>query len=376
MKPRTVVIAEFLKNIKAANKELTKKELFKDLLHRLYHGEKEIEAIIDAISSGSEKTILNIPRHDKTHRGSADTLYNNIIIEFEKILIKEKPDLVLVYGDINSTAAAALVSSKILTKTGRSVPVAHIESGLRSNDRTMPEEINRLVTDVLSDYHFVTEYSGVKNLLNEGADKKNIFFAGNTMIDSLVFYLAKAGRSGILKELCISEKQYALVTLHRPSNVDVKENMRKIFSVFQNINMINPALDIVFPVHPRTLKMIGEFGLDKKIQSVKNLILTEPFGYFDFLKLTANAKFILTDSGGIQEESTFLRIPCITLRENTERPVTSELGTNVICGLNEKKIIKHIKEIEIGSFKKGKIPELWDGKAAERIVKILLKLIK
>jgi len=299
-----------------------------------------------------------------------------IMIEFEKILIKEKPDLVLVYGDINSTAAAALVSSKILTKTGRSVPVAHIESGLRSNDRTMPEEINRRVTDVLSDYHFVTEYSGVKNLLNEGADKKNIFFAGNTMIDSLVFYLAKAGRSGILKELCISEKQYALVTLHRPSNVDVKENMRKIFSVFQNINMINPALDIVFPVHPRTLKMIGEFGLDKKIQSVKNLILTEPFGYFDFLKLTANAKFILTDSGGIQEESTFLRIPCITLRENTERPVTSELGTNVICGLNEKKIIKHIKEIEIGSFKKGKIPELWDGKAAERIVKILLKLIK
>jgi len=299
-----------------------------------------------------------------------------IMIEFEKILIKEKPDLVLVYGDINSTAAAALVSSKILTKTGRSVPVAHIESGLRSNDRTMPEEINRRVTDVLSDYHFVTEYSGVKNLLNEGADKKNIFFAGNTMIDSLVFYLAKAGRSGILKELCISEKQYALVTLHRPSNVDVKENMRKIFSVFQNINMINPALDIVFPVHPRTLKMIGEFGLEKNIQSVKNLILTESFGYFDFLKLTSNAKFILTDSGGIQEESTFLRVPCITLRENTERPVTSEIGTNVICGLNEKKIIKHIKEIENGSFKKGKIPELWDGKAAERIVKIILKIIK
>ncbi|MBK8982985.1 MAG: UDP-N-acetylglucosamine 2-epimerase (non-hydrolyzing) [Ignavibacteria bacterium] len=299
-----------------------------------------------------------------------------IMIEFEKILLKEKPDLVLVYGDINSTAAAALVSSKILTKTGRSIPVAHIESGLRSNDRTMPEEINRRVTDVLSDYHFVTEYSGVRNLLNEGADKKNIFFAGNTMIDSLVFYLDKADKSTILKELCISEKQYALVTLHRPSNVDVKENLRKIISVFQNINRINPLLDIVFPVHPRTLKMIGEFGFEKKIQSVKNLILTEPFGYFDFLKLTSNAKFILTDSGGIQEESTFLRIPCITLRENTERPVTSELGTNVICGLNEKKIIKYIKEIENGSFKKGKIPELWDGKAAERIVKILLKIIK
>ncbi|HRI85091.1 MAG TPA: UDP-N-acetylglucosamine 2-epimerase (non-hydrolyzing), partial [Ignavibacteria bacterium] len=299
-----------------------------------------------------------------------------IMIEFEKILLKEKPDLVLVYGDINSTAAAALVSSKILTKSGRSVPVAHIESGLRSNDRSMPEEINRLVTDVLSDFFFVTEYSGVRNLLKEGADKRNIFFAGNTMIDSLVFYLTKAQKSGILKELCISEKQYALVTLHRPSNVDVKANMRKIISVFENINKINPSLDIVFPVHPRTLKMIGGFGLESKIQSVKNLIITEPFGYFDFLKLTSNAKFILTDSGGIQEESTYLRIPCLTLRENTERPVTSELGTNVICGLNEKKIVNHIKEIENGSFKKGKIPELWDGKAAERIVKILLKLIK
>lgn len=299
-----------------------------------------------------------------------------IMTEFEKVILKEKPDLVLVYGDVNSTAAAAIVCSKILTDSGRSVPVAHIESGLRSFDRTMPEEINRMITDVLADFLFVTEPGGVKNLLNEGIDKNKIFFTGNTMIDSLGSYLKKAKRSQILKELCISPKNYTLVTLHRPSNVDNKENLKKIISIFKNINKLNPALDIVFPVHPRTLKMLGKFGLEDHFYSIKNLIVTEPLGYFDFLNLIRNAKFILTDSGGIQEETTFLKVPCITLRENTERPVTSEIGTNVICGLDEKKIMKHIMEIENGKFKKGRTPKLWDGKAAERIVKVLLKKLK
>ncbi|HQY19538.1 MAG TPA: UDP-N-acetylglucosamine 2-epimerase (non-hydrolyzing) [Ignavibacteria bacterium] len=299
-----------------------------------------------------------------------------IMMEFEKIILKEKPDLVLVYGDINSTAAAVMVCSKILTKSGRTIPIAHIESGLRSFDRTMPEEINRMVTDVLADYLFVTEPSGVKNLKKEGISSNKIFFVGNTMIDSLEFYLKKSKLSNVLKELCISEKKYTLVTLHRPSNVDSKENLNKIISIFKNINKIDPSLDIVFPVHPRTIKMLEKFGLKDIFYSIKNLIVTEPFGYLDFLNLIQNAKFILTDSGGIQEETTFLKVPCITLRENTERPVTSEIGTNVICGLDEKKIIKHIKEIESGKFKKGKIPKLWDGKAAERIVKVLLKKIK
>ncbi len=299
----------------------------------------------------------------------------HIMTEFEKVMHKEKPDLVLVYGDVNSTTAAALVSSKILNEKGVPVKVAHIESGLRSFDRSMPEEVNRMVTDVLADFLFVTEPAGIRNLKSEGIKDSRIFFTGNTMIDSLKFYLKKAEKSGILKELCISKKNYALVTLHRPSNVDSGENLRKILNIFRSINKINPELDIVFPVHPRTLKMTERFNLKNSFEEIKNLIITEPFGYFDFLKLTGDAKFILTDSGGIQEETTYLQIPCLTLRENTERPVTAEIGTNVICGLDEKFIIKKIKEIESGKFKKGKIPKLWDGNAAERVVKILLKTI-
>lgn len=297
----------------------------------------------------------------------------HIMIEFEKVMLKEKPDLVLVYGDVNSTTAAALVSAKILNEKGAPVKVAHIESGLRSFDRSMPEEINRMVTDVLADYLFVTEPAGIRNLKSEGIKDSRIFFTGNTMIDSLKFYLKKAEKSGILKELCISKKNYVLVTLHRPSNVDSRENLKKILNIFRSINKINPELDIVFPVHPRTLKMTERFKLKNSFEEIKNLIITEPFGYFDFLKLTGDAKFILTDSGGIQEETTYLQVPCLTLRENTERPVTAEIGTNVICGLDEKFIIKKIKEIESGKFKKGKIPKLWDGNAAERVVKVLLE---
>jgi len=297
----------------------------------------------------------------------------HIMIEFEKIILGEKPDLVLVYGDVNSTTAASIVSSKILTENGKPIPVAHIESGLRSFDRTMPEEINRMVTDILSDYLFVTEPAGIRNLRKEGIDESKVFFVGNTMIDSLKFYLKKIEKSGILNELCISKKNYVLVTLHRPSNVDDKNNLEKILRILKSINKINPRLDIVFPVHPRTIKMIGRFKLKNSFDDTANLIITEPLGYLDFLKLTYHAKFILTDSGGIQEETTYLKIPCLTLRENTERPVTAELGTNVICGLNEDLIVKKIKEIESGKFKKGKIPKLWDGNAAKRIVKVLLK---
>lgn len=300
----------------------------------------------------------------------------DIMVAFEKVVIREKPDLVLVYGDVNSTTAASLVSAKILNSRGVPIPIAHVESGLRSFDRTMPEEINRIVTDVLSEILFVTEPSGMRNLLNEGTEREKIFFVGNTMIDSLKFYLKKINSSKILNELCLSEKNYTLVTLHRPSNVDSKNNLKKIFGIFKAINKINPELDIVFPVHPRTVKMIDSFKLRNQFESVKNLIITEPLGYIDFLKLLSNAKFVLTDSGGIQEETTFLNIPCLTMRENTERPVTSELGTNLICGLDSDRILERIKKIEGGKLRKGKVPKLWDGKAADRIVKILLKKLK
>lgn len=302
-----------------------------------------------------------------------------IMIEFEKVVLKEKPNLVIVYGDVNSTVAAGLVCSKILTKKSngkiRPVPLAHIESGLRSFDRSMPEEINRILTDDIAEFLFVTEKSGIDNLLNSGIDKKKIFFVGNTMIDSLKFYLKKAKKSNIHKELCIPKKNYVLVTLHRPSNVDNKKNLKKIIDIFKDINRINPSLDIIFPIHPRTTKMLNRYKLKAQMEFVNNLIITEPFGYIDFLKLMADSKIVLTDSGGIQEETTFLKVPCLTLRENTERPVTVKEGTNIVCGLNKNLINNNIKKINALKFKKGNVPKLWDGKAANRIVKVLLKNI-
>lgn len=296
-----------------------------------------------------------------------------IMIKLEKVLLKEKPDLVLVYGDVNSTIAAGLVCSKMYIKNGNPIPVAHIESGLRSFDRTMPEEINRILTDNISDFLFITEKSGYNNLIKFGFDKKKLFFIGNTMIDSLNHYLEKAKKSRILDELCISKKSYVLVTLHRPSNVDSKKNLEIIIKILNRINLINNSAEIVFPIHPRTLKMIGKYKLSKGLNTIKNLIITEPMGYIDFLELTKNAKYVLTDSGGIQEETTFLKVPCITLRSNTERPVTVTEGTNTVCGLNIEKISKEIRRIESGRTMASKVPKYWDGKAAERIVQVLMR---
>ena len=302
-----------------------------------------------------------------------------VMIKFEKVVLKEKPDLVIVYGDVNSTVAAGLVCSKILMRKAngniRPVPLAHVESGLRSFDRSMPEEINRILTDNIAEFLFVTENSGIENLLKSGFDKKKFFLVGNTMIDSLKFYLKKTKKSNILKELCIPKKNYVLVTLHRPSNVDNKDNLKKIIEIFKDINKINPELDIIFPIHPRTVKMLNKFKLKTQIEATNNLIITEPLGYIDFLKLMVDSKIVLTDSGGIQEETTLLKIPCLTLRDNTERPVTVSEGTNVVCGLDEKLIKNNIKKIDAGKYKKGKVPKLWDGKSASRIVKVLLKSI-
>jgi len=345
-----------------------KSKILHKIVHTGQHYDKKMsDVFLKELELPEPDIILNVG--SKSHAEQKAV----IMIEFEKIILKEMPDLVIVYGDVNSTTAASIVSSKILNSKGTPIQIAHIESGLRSFDKSMPEEINRKITDILSDYLFVTEPSGIRNLKKEGIDENKIFFVGNTMIDSLKFYMKKIGSSEILKELCISKDKYALVTLHRPSNVDDKNNFTKILNIFASINKINPDLDIVFPVHPRTFKMIDKFKLRNSFDRIKNLILTEPLGYLDFLKLTCNAKFVLTDSGGIQEETTFLQIPCLTLRENTERPVTSEIGTNVICGLNENLIVKKIKEIESGKFKKGKIPKYWDGDAAKRIVNILMK---
>jgi UDP-N-acetylglucosamine 2-epimerase (non-hydrolysing) len=284
-----------------------------------------------------------------------------IMVEFEKILISEKPELIIVAGDVNSTIACSLVASKL------NIKIAHIEAGLRSFDRTMPEEINRILTDSISDFLFVTEESGLKNLKREGIPGSKIFFVGNVMIDSLIYHLPKAGESGIMKKLGLEPSGFILVTLHRPSNVDSEKFSRDLFRLF---NKLSQKRKIVFPVHPRTKKNFAAFGFNNDNEKI---LMTDPVGYIDFLALTKNAGLIITDSGGIQEESTYLGIQCITIRDNTERPVTVKKGTNHLAGTNLKKVEKLALKILNGNKKKGRIPELWDGKTAERIAKTLAR---
>lgn len=284
------------------------------------------------------------------------------------VLERQKPDLVIVVGDVNSTVAGAEAAHEL------GIKIAHVEAGLRSFDNTMPEEINRIRTDQISDFLFTTERSGNKNLLNEGISKDKIFFVGNVMIDTLLKHKEKAKKSKIFKKLKIRKKEYCILTLHRPSNVDSREDFENIIFILEKIH---EKIKIVFPLHPRTKKNLELLGLSRRMGTISNLIFTRPLGYLDFLCLMANSKFVLTDSGGIQEETTVLGIPCITLRKNTERPVTVEQGTNLLVSTDKKKVIKKCLEVIDGKVNiKNKIPELWDGKAAERIVEILLKNIK
>lgn len=285
----------------------------------------------------------------------------NIMIEFEKAILKENPDLIIVVGDVNSTIACALVAKKLFIK------IAHIEAGLRSFDNTMPEEINRILTDQLSDFLFTTEKSGELNLKKEGIDSNNIYFVGNIMIDNLLNNLENARKLDLLEKFKIKKKKFALITAHRPSNVDKKENLEKIIEI---INYLQEKMMVFFPIHPRTKKNIEKFKIMDKIKK-NNLILSKPIGYLEFLNLIENSKMILTDSGGIQEEASFLNIPILTLRKNTERPITVEKGTNTIIGCDFLKARKYIEKIISNKYKQGQRIENWDGKTAERIVDIL-----
>lgn len=284
-----------------------------------------------------------------------------IMIGLEKIFIKERPDLVLLVGDVNSTVAASLTAAKL------NIPIAHVEAGLRSYDRTMPEEINRLITDQLSSLLFTTESDAFKNLIKEGADKRKIFFVGNIMIDSLYKNLARAKKLTTLRKLKIKPRKYCLLTLHRPSNVDEKKSLERIIKA---AGEIQKSITVVWPIHPRSLKMIRKYKID--ISKLKNLIIISPASYLNFLNLMLNAKFVMTDSGGIQEETTAIGIPCLTLRDNTERPVTVSEGTNILAGTNPQRIIREANKIIRGKNKKGHTPKYWDGKTARRIIKILL----
>ena len=291
----------------------------------------------------------------------------NVMVEFEKILIQEKPDMVLVVGDVNSTIACSLTAKKLHIK------VVHVEAGLRSFDMKMPEEINRILTDRISDYLFVTEKSGLENLKHEGVSNDKIFFVGNVMIDSLIYYQPKVDQSKILRDFHLSpltSSGYVLVTLHRPSNVDTKESLKKLIHF---LNTLSGKRKVVFPIHPRTKNNLNKFDLLDKLST--NIILTDPIGYVDFQALTKNAELVVTDSGGIQEETTYLGVQCITLRTSTERPSTVDIGTNQLIGLDLEKAETACLNVLSGKKKEGKVPELWDGKAAERIVKILLKQV-
>jgi UDP-N-acetylglucosamine 2-epimerase (non-hydrolysing) len=287
-----------------------------------------------------------------------------IMERYEDLLLAgDKPDLVIVAGDVNSTIACALVAKKLY------IPVAHLEAGLRSYDDRMPEEINRVLTDRISDILLTPSLDANKNLEKEGIKPDKIYFVGNIMIDSLLANKEKAETSNIFYQLNMLPKEsYALVTLHRPSNVDEYNSLKMLLMA---LSEISGKIKIIFPMHPRTKKNIYELGLSSILNTSSNLIITEPLGYLDFLKLEMNAKFILTDSGGIQEESTYFGIPCLTLRENTERPITITEGTNQIVDLNVESIVNSATDIIEGKNKKGKIPKYWDGKTAARIVKVL-----
>lgn len=296
---------------------------------------------------------------------SANSLIGEIIIALEKVIQSYEPDILLCVGDVNSTLAAAISANKLGVKLG------HLESGLRSLDRQMPEEVNRILTDEISDICFVTEKSGIENLKQIGKAENQIAFVGNTMIDTLIHFNNEIEASSILEEIALKKGKYILVTMHRPRNVDTKEALLKIIDLFKNITSKHL---VVFSMHPRTKNSFEKFNLINKLESINQLKIIEPQNYFAFQKLIKYSFCVITDSGGIQEETTFLKIPCITLRENTERPSTLEEGTNVLMSFNTQKITETILAITNGNFKNGEVPKFWDGNATKRVLETIQNL--
>lgn len=340
-------------------------------LHRAFSKSGKVDSIIchtgqhyDAKMSAIFFEQLELPKphiYLGIQGGSHAEQTGQIMIEFEKVLLDQKPDVVLVVGDVNSTLACSITAIKL------HIPVVHVEAGLRSGDMRMPEEVNRIVTDSISDDLFVTEQSGLDNLKSEGVADDKVHFVGHVMIDSLVHYIDKSASESILEDLNLQSGEYILSTLHRPSNVDTKESLENLLDILEGLTENN---QVVLPLHPRTENNLKKFGLDGRFKSMRNLVSIEPQGYLPFIKLIKNAKALVTDSGGIQEETTFLKVPCITLRENTERPVTIELGTNQLVPINRESVLT---ALEKQSKSESEIPPLWDGKAAERICDILIK---
>jgi UDP-N-acetylglucosamine 2-epimerase (non-hydrolysing) len=324
-------------------------------------------------SLGIKKPEFNLEVGSGSH--AAQTA--GIMVKFEQVCMKEKPDMVVVVGDVNSTIAAGLVAKK------QNICLAHIEAGLRSRDLRMPEEINRMATDAITDLFFTTEEEGTQNLLNEGHDPASVHFVGHVMIDNLFYQLEQLNESLLSPGVKNIKKRmpgrYICMTLHRPSNVDDRATLTRLL---QAASALSQELPIIFPCHPRTCKHLKEFSLSDYVTEIdashspmsKGIFMTEPLGYNDFLSLWKNAALVLTDSGGLQEETTALRIPCITMRETTERPVTAEIGSNEVAGTDKEKIIELGRKAIKGEWKKSEIPPLWDGKASERIVETIIEV--
>ncbi len=352
-RPNFMKIAPVIRQLKTRNKELNADNLFWKLVHTGQHYDYDMSKVFfEDFSIPEPDYFLNVGSWSHAQQTA------KIMIAFEKVCLEEKPDIVMVVGDVNSTLSCSITSKKL------NIKVAHVEAGLRSGDMTMPEEINRIVTDSISDFLFVTEKSGIDNLMKEGKKEEQLFFVGNTMIDTLLYSLEKLKR---MKLPGINGSKYAIVTLHRPSNVDNKEKLKGILTALMEISR---DMDIYFPIHPRTEKNINSYGLTNLIED-SNIKTMPPKSYFEFLAIWKDASLVLTDSGGLQEETTALGIPCFTIRDNTERPVTISEGTNKLVGTKREMIMSAYSTFKNGISKKSKIPELWDGKAAERIVNIL-----
>ncbi|WP_204343882.1 non-hydrolyzing UDP-N-acetylglucosamine 2-epimerase [Psychroserpens algicola] len=295
---------------------------------------------------------------------SANSQVGEIMIKLENIINTFQPDMVLVPGDVNSTLAAALTTYKLGVKLG------HLESGLRSFDRSMPEEINRILVDEITDFYFVTEQSGIDNLINEGKSKDQIHFVGNTMIDTLCAFENDIENQELLSTYNLNKGDYILMTIHRPATVDNKKGLDQLLALIQSLPSEKRVL---FPMHPRTLKNIKSHGLEDAFKAVDHLTIAAPMDYFSFQNLIHNSAMVLTDSGGIQEETTYKQIPCLTLRPNTERPSTIDIGSNTLLNFDQDKILDRVQQIISGQYKQGQIPQLWDGKATQRVLEVISK---
>ena len=341
--------------------ELARRGVSQILLHTGQHYDENMSKVFfDDLGMPQPDIYLGIGS------GSHATQTAKVMVEFEKVCKEHKPSMVIVVGDVNSTVACSMVCAK------EWIPCAHVEAGLRSFDREMPEEINRLITDAIADFLLTPSPDGDENLRKEGVAEERIKRVGNVMIDSLFNNLERAKASTIHSDLGVEKGNYGVLTLHRPSNVDDKEAFEGILTALEQIG---DRIPLVFPLHPRTKNRAEQFGLTKRLEAIPNIVLTGPAGYLDFVALMAESKLVLTDSGGLQEETTALGIPCLTLRENTERPITVTEGTNTIVGNDPQIILDAANDVLDNGGKAGRIPDLWDGKTAERIADIVVGVI-